>query len=136
MLFPNLLYSLLVRHVVRICFSCPLAFSHCGGSCLCPLFKTRQAALDPLPSVRLNGRGSTPMVPFWVGAPPFLEPNLVGIESDVHWGLSRLLTHSQMRVGKGARVPWRLGDLVCLAGVMRVAWSQGFRDARVYPCRA
>ena len=23
---------------------------------------------------------------FWVGAPPILEPVLVGIESDVHWG--------------------------------------------------
>ena len=39
-------------------------------------------------SILTHGCGSKPMVPFWgvFGAPPILEPILVGIESDVHWG--------------------------------------------------
>ena len=40
---------------------------------------------------------------FGVGAPPILEPILVGIESDVHWGLTGLLTHGQMIES------WRVG---------------------------
>ena len=33
---------------------------------------------------------------FRVGAAPILGPILVGIESDVHWGLTGLLTHGQI----------------------------------------
>ena len=30
---------------------------------------------------------------FGADAPPILEPSLVGIESDVHWGYDLVLTH-------------------------------------------